>query len=102
MVGIDCGSFAQKAFRIFTWSVDRVYEPYFRFTSVEDTVNKIDIVIAAAGILDFAPAEVDLALDSSEQRLLSLSVSRLGNIFCDEILCVVEEHPVWFTIRFIL
>jgi len=55
----------------------------------------------AAGVLNFAPAKPDLAM-IPEQRLLRRSASvGFGNIFCDQLLGVIEKHAVRFARRFV-
>ena len=63
---IDCRSFFQKSLRIFARSVNRIDESNFRCAINVGVPDKIDIVLVAAGILDFAPAQTDLAIDPAQ------------------------------------
>ena len=96
IVGVDRRSLAQKTLRIFARAENGIGKTQFHFFLVETFSNYFDIVGIAAGVLNFAPAEVDLALDSEQKRLLALSFSRFRNIFCDKVLPIVEQHPVRF------
>ena len=87
--------------RIFSGPVNRVDEPDFNFAGLKRLLNKIDIFLVAAGVLNFAPAEPHLAIDSGEQRLLALGRGWLRNTFLDQIHCVIEQHPGWLTARFV-
>ena len=63
---IDCRSFAQEVLRILARSINRIDESNFRCAINVGVPDKIDIVLVAAGILDFAPAETDLAIDPAQ------------------------------------
>ncbi len=67
--------------RIVAWPVNRIDKTQFYFPVVEALADYVDVVGMTSGVLNFAPAEADLAIDSEEKRLLALVFSWLGNIF---------------------
>src|SRR5882724_6301041 len=97
---VDGGSFAQEILRVLAGTVDGVYKSTFDFASPECILDNINVFLVAAGVLDFAPAEFDLAVDSAQQRLFPLRLSSFWNVFCDKVLCVIEQHSVWLTVLF--
>ena len=97
---VDGGSFAQEILRVLTGTVDGVDESNFDFASLECILDQIDVFLVAAGVLNFAPAEFDLAVDSAQQRLFALRFSSFWNVFCDKVLRVIEQHSVWLTVLF--
>src|SRR5206468_5652839 len=58
----------------------------------------VDVVGMTSGVLNFAPAEADLAIDSEEKRLLALVFSWLGNIFGYQILGAIKQHAGRFVV----
>ena len=95
---VDYRSFAQKTLRVVARAVNAIHKTQFHFAGFEHLVEKIDVVVMAAGVLDFAPAEFDFAIDSSQERLLALGVGRFRNIFLDQIHRVIEQHAVRFAV----
>jgi len=93
IVGVDRRSLAQKTLRIFARAENGIGKTQFHFFLVETFSNYFDIVGIAAGVLNLAPAEVDLALDSEQKRPLAIGFSRFRNIFCDKVLRIVESIP---------
>src|SRR5438876_6425207 len=98
---VEGRSFFQEILRIFTRAKDAINKSNFDFAGLKPLLNKIDIFLVAAGVLNFAPAETDFAIDSSEQRMLALARSGLWNIFRDQVLRVIEKHAVRFARRFV-
>src|SRR5260370_29130367 len=94
-------SLFQKVLRIFSRTKNAINKSNFDFAGLKRLLNKIDIFLVAAGILNFAPAKPDLAIDSAKQRLLAISLGWLRNIFCDQLLGVIEKHPRRFARRFV-
>ena len=97
---VDDGSFAQEILRVLAGTVDGVDESTFDFASSECFLDNIDVFPVAAGVLKFAPAEFDLALDSAQQRLFPLRLSSFWNAFSDKVLRVIEQHSVWLSVFF--
>src|SRR5260370_40064379 len=62
IVIVDGRSFFQKSLRIFPRPINRVDKADLDFAFAEKFSDKIDIVFVAAGVLNFAPAEPDLAV----------------------------------------
>jgi hypothetical protein len=54
----------------------------------------------AAGVLDLAPAEFNLAVDSAQQRLFMLAFSGFGDIPRNKVLRAIEQHPIWLAVLF--
>src|ERR1043166_2787477 len=95
---INGRAFFQKILRVFTWTVNAIHETDFGGTISVSFLDEIDISLricghsvseVAAGVLNFAPAESDLAIDSSDQRLLALARRWCWNIFAHEFLRAV-------------
>ena len=63
---VDRRSAAQKILRIFARTVDGVDESNFDFSGFEFFADNVDIFLVTSGILDFAPAEFELAVDSAQ------------------------------------
>src|SRR5260370_29765923 len=75
IVIVDSRSFFQKSLRIFPRAINCVDKAQFYFSLVETFSNYFDVVCIAAGVLNFAPAELDLTIHSEKERLLALSFS---------------------------
>ena len=99
IVIVDGRSLFQKSLRIFPRPINRVDKAQFYFSLVETFSNYFDVVCIAAGVLNFAPAEFDLAIHCEKDRLLALSFSRLRNILRHQILRAIEQHSGRFTGR---
>ena len=84
----------------FTGAVSGIEHAQFHFSGGVGAPDDFLIRQLTAGVLNFAPAEFDLAIDALEQRLLGLSFGRLGNIFRDQIHRIIEQHSVWIAVRF--
>ena len=97
---VEHRAFLQKIVRVRSWTKTRIHKPDIGFAVRVNLLNKIDIVLVAAGVLNFAPAQTDLALDSGEQCLLAIACSWFGNIFFDKVHRVIEQHSGRFTGRF--
>src|SRR5437660_1116407 len=91
-------SFAQEILRILTRTVDGVNESNFDFSGFECFPDKIDIFFVAAGVLDLAPAEFNLAVDSAQQRLFALAFRGFWNVPRNKVLRIIEQHSVWLTV----
>src|SRR6059058_6316782 len=90
---VEGRSFFQQILRIFTRAKDAINKSNFDFAGLKPLLNKIDIFLVAAGVLNFAPAKPDLAIDSGKQRLLALRLGWLRDIFCDQLLGVIRSIP---------
>ena len=101
IVIVDGRSFYQKSLCIFPRPINRVDKAQFYFSLVETFSNYFDVVCIAAGVLNFAPAEFDLAIHCEKDRLLALSFSRLRNILRHQILRAIEQHSGRFAGRLV-
>ena len=63
---VERRSFFQKVLRIFSRAKNAIDEPDFGFAVSERLLNKSDIFLVAAGVLNFAPAEPNLAFDARQ------------------------------------
>src|SRR5215471_6390131 len=94
-------AFIQKILCIWSRPVDAIDESNPGLGIEVNLLNKIDIVFMTAGVLNFAPAESDLAINSGEQRLLAFVRSRSWNILANQALCVIRQHSGWFAGRLV-
>ncbi len=92
IVGADCRSFVQELLSIFAGPVNRVDKPQLHFSIIEAFANYFDVIGMAAGILDFAPAETDLAIDSEQKCLFSFGLGWFRNVLRGQIHRVIEQH----------
>src|SRR5947207_15756097 len=97
---VNGASFAQEILRILTGTVDGVNESNFDFSGFECFPDKVDVFFVTPGVLDFAPAKFDLAVDSAQQRLLALAFRGFGDVPRNRILRLIEKHSVGFAVRF--
>ena len=79
-----------KSFRGRARTVASVVHPNFYVARIVGLANDRDVFQLAAGVLNFAPAEIDLALNAAQELLLALFRAGLGNMFRDKILRAVE------------
>src|SRR5438309_11289707 len=91
---VEGRSFFQEILRIFTRAKDAINKSNFDFAGLKPLLNKIDIFLVTAGVLNFAPAEPDFAVDSSEQCLFTLRFGWLRNTSLDQIHRVIEKHYI--------
>src|SRR5207302_10495787 len=80
---------------------DRVINPDLRFAVSQRFLHERDLILVTSSILNFAPAETDLALYSEQEGLLALGRPRSGNVFGHQILGVVQQHSSRFA-RFLV
>ena len=102
IVGADCRSFAEELLSIFAGPVNGVDKPQLHLSFIETFANYFDVVGMAAGILDFAPAELDLAIDSEQKCLFFFGLGWLRNILRGQIHRVVEQHAGRLASGFVL
>src|ERR1051325_935442 len=95
---INGRAFSQKVLGVFARTVNAIHETDLGGAVAVSFLNKIDISLGvgrhsiskvAAGILNFAPAESALAIDSRDQLLLALARRWCWNIFAHEFLRAV-------------
>ena len=97
---VNGASFAQEILRILTGTVDGVNESNFDFSGFECFPDKIDVFFVTAGVLNLAPAEFDLAVDSAQQRFFALAFSGFGDVPRNKVLRVIEQHSIWLAVFF--
>ena len=88
----DRRAFLQKVLRVFARPINAIDQPDLCSAFAVNFFDEINVVLVTAGILNFAPAEADLAIDSGEQHLFAIARRRLRNIFANEFLRGVEQH----------
>ena len=92
LVTIQCHPVMQQRDRRRPRCVDRIIDTQFHLAGIERMPHPRDIRQLASRILDFAPAQRDLAFHAGEERFLPLSFGWLWNIFRHESLRVIEQH----------
>ena len=85
----------------FARTVSRIVNAQLHFVRVEGASDDCLIRQFTAGVLNFAPAEFDLAIDvrAATPARVSASVG-FGNFLRDQILRVIEQHSVWIAASF--
>ena len=80
-ISVQGRTILQELLGSLAWAVSGVDDADFDFTAIERTTNNHLIGQFAAGVLDFAPAEFDLAFDADDKCLFAFCLIRGRNIF---------------------
>src|SRR5205807_4673329 len=64
--GVEGDAFLQEIIRVVARTVNAIGETNLRFAVAVNFFDKIDVFLVAAGVLNLAPTESDLAIDSGK------------------------------------